>query len=327
HAMIALNNGSNVLCEKPIVPTLQDAQELHETAIKCGKMLAIGFQWSFSEVMTKIKEDMAKGDFGKPLEFSTMVSWCRARDYYQKGWTGQVKSAKDGQWLLDSIVSNATAHYLHNMLFLLGDKPDSAMEIAQCDAAIYRANSIESFDTCFLRGKTENGAGISYCVAHPTYVNREPKLRYRFENADITMNVEDETSIVRAYFKDGTVREYGNPQTDADKAFKLTKTIAAINGEGEIPCNALTCIPHLRVSNALFDMVDIIDYPKEFVHVDEDRNLIYVDGVYEALLECFEHFKLPSELGANFAKEETYMDLRGYNSFSGERLEKAREEK
>ena len=51
----------------------------------------------------------------------TMVSWPRDDAYYDpQGWKGK-RFCQDGNAVNDSIAMNATAHYLHNMLFILGE--------------------------------------------------------------------------------------------------------------------------------------------------------------------------------------------------------------
>ena len=45
----ALKNGANVLCEKPLVPMVQDLKEIEKAEEKSGKRLGVGFQWSFSK--------------------------------------------------------------------------------------------------------------------------------------------------------------------------------------------------------------------------------------------------------------------------------------
>ncbi len=319
HATTALAHGSHVLCEKPIAPTLQEARKMEASAVKYGRTLAIGFQWSFSPAILKLKEDMSKGDFGKPLKLYSMVSWPRGLSYYRGSWKGCVKT-RDGGWILDSVLSNATAHYLHNMLFVLGDSYDTSAELVTAKASLYRANDIESFDTCFLRGETAKGVEVLFAVAHPTYVNRNPKFRYVFENAEVTINTEDDTSIITAKFKDGTVREYGDPLNEAYRAAKLTMSIKAATEGAPVPCVTKTVLPHLRLSNALFDQVAISNFPKDIVKLDPARELVYAEGLYETLEEVFKTGKLPSELGLAWAVPETELSLSGYDAFEGKKF-------
>ena len=52
---------------------------------------------------------------------------------------------------MDSIVTNAASHYLHNLFFLRGDDLGKAQESETVEAELYRAKAIETFDTCFFK--------------------------------------------------------------------------------------------------------------------------------------------------------------------------------
>ena len=124
--LCALAHGSHVLCEKPAAPTPKQVEEMIAAEKTYGRFIAIGFQWSFSDAIQALKRDVLAGKLGKPLLFKTAISWPRNRAYYARGggWGG--KAVFKGMPLYDSIASNACAHYLHNMLFLMGDRMETA---------------------------------------------------------------------------------------------------------------------------------------------------------------------------------------------------------
>ena len=146
-SIFALSHGSYVLCEKPISPTVADAKAMLEAEKKYNKWIAIGYQWSFSDAMQSLKRDILDGVLGSPVSFKTAISWPRNRDYYNRGsgWGGKI--SKDGVMILDSIASNACAHYLHNMFFVLGSTMETSAGVDSFQAECMRANDIENFDT------------------------------------------------------------------------------------------------------------------------------------------------------------------------------------
>ena len=86
---------------------------------------AVGFQWSFSKAIQNLKKDILNGRWGTAKRLKTLIAWPRTHDYYQRNsWVGALKNDQ-GAWILDSPVSNATAHFLHNCWYILGDSPDS----------------------------------------------------------------------------------------------------------------------------------------------------------------------------------------------------------
>jgi len=61
----ALKKGVNVLCEKPMSVTLEEAVEMRKAEKKSGKILSIGFQPRMDPNMKKIKEIVESGILGK----------------------------------------------------------------------------------------------------------------------------------------------------------------------------------------------------------------------------------------------------------------------
>lgn len=61
----ALNNGINVLLEKPMCVTLDEALEIMKAEKESGKILSIGFQPRFDENMKMIKKIVESGELGE----------------------------------------------------------------------------------------------------------------------------------------------------------------------------------------------------------------------------------------------------------------------
>lgn len=116
-----LEQGLHVLCEKPAAALVKDLDRMIEVAKANNRLLAIGFQWThFDEIIT-IKKELLAERFGKIKLAKSMVNWPRNRSYYEdSSWKGRIKNAQ-GEYVFDSVLNNATAHYLHNLLFLCGD--------------------------------------------------------------------------------------------------------------------------------------------------------------------------------------------------------------
>ena len=63
-AIYALDHGLNVLLEKPMCVTLDEAVEICRAEKRSGKVLSIGFQPRFDENMKMIKKIVEYGDLG-----------------------------------------------------------------------------------------------------------------------------------------------------------------------------------------------------------------------------------------------------------------------
>ena len=58
---------------------------------------------------------------------------------------------RDGRWVMDSPAANALSHFLQLPLYLLGPSMNQAATPVKVEAELYRANSIENYDTCSIR--------------------------------------------------------------------------------------------------------------------------------------------------------------------------------
>jgi len=61
----ALEHGVNVLCEKPMCVTLEEAVEMRRAEKKSGKILSIGFQPRFDENLMMVKKVVQSGELGE----------------------------------------------------------------------------------------------------------------------------------------------------------------------------------------------------------------------------------------------------------------------
>lgn len=303
----ALEHDSHVLCEKPVAGTEEDAARMAETARRTGHTVAIGFQWSFSETIHRLRRGVASGRYGTPLEFRTLVFWPRSRSYYTRNsWAGALRTA-DGASVYDSPANNATAHYLHNMLFVLGEEAGGPASVA---AELYRANPIESFDTGIIHVKTAGGTELHFATSHAVPSEVHPMIWYRFSDAEITCSV---PGNFYAQFKNGRTEDLGSPEiTHADK---LRETASAIR-EGHGPaCSVEEATPQLRVVHAAHQSHPIVDFPSEMARTnpsggDGSDQLTWVDGLQSALIQCHATGRMPSELGGvSWARAGSRVDL------------------
>lgn len=318
----ALAHGSAVLCEKPLVPLLQDALALREAEKKTGQHIGVGFQWSFAEGFLQAKRDILDGRWGKPVSLRSFISWQRFDDYYGNyttGWKGRVRG-DDGAWILDSVVTNATAHHLHNIFFLLGEDMASAAMPEQVQASLYRAHPIESFDTCVMRGHFEGGADFLYLSTHSGDRNVNPMLEYVFENGRLLLDCNAASPRLTGRMNSGEVVDYGDVTGDLSCSAKVAALLDAAGGKPQVlTCTVETILPHLTVCNALFDQLDIHSFPAGQVVRTPKPAGYTVTGLTDQLHTCFGENRTPREAGLSWAVEELPLRLAGYTTFSGSR--------
>lgn len=289
---LALAHGSNVLCEKPLAGCLADARLMTDAEKLAGKFVAIGYQWSFSNAVQELKRDILAGILGKPLHFKSAVLWPRRKSYYQRSsWAGKIKAAS-GERVIDSPVHNAAAHYLHNMLYLLGNTIESSMQPTMLEAELYRANPIENYDTAALRAATRDSADLIFLTTHAVDAQCGPLIHYEFEEA--VVEYPGEAHEFQARFQNGTIKNYGSP--DSDFSNKLWQSVEAVRSGQPVVCGIRAALPELICAEAA-QQTPIYGFPEQLVRIqDADGDpLTYVEGLYDSLLDCYQTSRLPSE--------------------------------
>src|SRR5665213_934650 len=139
--------GKAVLVEKPAAGSIDDVDAMIAARDRTGLLTAVGFQNLFDPAVWAVKKRLLDGAIGQVRSASVLACWPRSQAYFNRApWAGKLQH--NGVWVLDSPANNAMAHFLNLALFLLGStQVDSANPIT-VEAELYRANSIENYDTC-----------------------------------------------------------------------------------------------------------------------------------------------------------------------------------
>lgn len=299
----ALNNGCNALCEKPLCSDEKDIDLLKEAQERTGKFIYIGYQWSYSEPITKLKNDILNNKFGALKEMKTLILRPRTREYFGRGigWAGKIETA-DGKKVYDSIANNSAAHYLFNMLFVMGDYGEAANP-TDVNAQLMRVNNIENFDVSYIDFKLGD-AKASFIGAHAVDREIEPIFEYVFEKGTVYYssqcneeakrlmpeNYQEYKEIV-AIMNSGEKIVYGDPMIDDCR--KLYMAIdATLNGEkGDGPCGLSASSVHTRLINLIQREFEINSANSSFIKEKDD--VLYADGLYEELAQSYQKNTLP----------------------------------
>lgn len=296
HSCYCMNHGSHVLCEKPMTSDPQDIQQMINVRNKTGKFLAIGFNWSFAPSTLELKEDINKGAFGRPIRLKSMMQWSRNKAYYNRSvWAGKMYDA-EGSMIFDSVANNATAHFLHHLLYLLGDRIDTSAQLDTVTAELYRVNHIETFDTCAVQLKTKDDVDIYFYATHAVREDMGPFFQLEFEKATITYNVNENSKEVVAVWKDGTQKTYENPEE-----YHLSKLSTCINAvlteDNWVPCGPEAASAQVKSIQAMHKSVpNIMSFPESLIHYDIKEEKYWIQGLSEDLLHCYNNWCLPNEL-------------------------------
>ena len=70
-----LDAGKHVLCEKPMAPTIEDAEAMVAAAESSGLQTGVGFTFRRSPAIAAVREQLEQGAIGRPLHFNGHY-WC-----------------------------------------------------------------------------------------------------------------------------------------------------------------------------------------------------------------------------------------------------------
>lgn len=114
-AVKAMKAGINVITEKPIAISLQDADEMIRVQQETGVRLGVIFQTRYTKGVETLKEMIDRGDFGKILTARSTLTWNRPLDYYSESdWKG-TWDKEGGGVLIDQAI-----HSIDRVRYMLG---------------------------------------------------------------------------------------------------------------------------------------------------------------------------------------------------------------
>jgi predicted dehydrogenase len=297
HVAQALDRGSNVLVEKPAAATTSDVDAMIETRERTGGFVAVGFQWSFASSVLDLKRDILSGRFGAPRWGRTLTLWPRTESYYARNdWAGRARDSK-GRWILDSPASNAMAHHVHNLLFLLGPAMDRSAEVGTVAPRLGRANEIETFDTVAARIETESGVDLLFLASHSIAENEAVDPRFTLELEEATVTFAGGLAPMVARRRDGRIIEYASPDASS-QVEKLWTCVEALGG-ASIPCGLETARPHAAFVEAIeASGVAPLDFPGAMVRRSRTSGglLRWVDGLAGSMEAAYASGEWPALL-------------------------------
>jgi UDP-N-acetyl-2-amino-2-deoxyglucuronate dehydrogenase len=143
--LLAENGARNILVEKPIALTIEDAEQAIHVCERTGARLFIVKQWRYSRAAQALRQAYDQGRFGKISLLTTRLRWCRHQQYYDEArWRGTW--AQDG-----GVLTNQAVHAI-DLLVWFGGEVQSVYALCQTTLA-----NIEAEDTAVAVLRFTNG--------------------------------------------------------------------------------------------------------------------------------------------------------------------------
>ncbi len=316
-AIQALEAGCDVVLEKPIAATVQEVDAIIAAEKRTGHFCAIGYQHIHTPAIQSLREEVENGRLGKIKRAKCYALWPRGRSYYERNsWAGQVKV--EGRWVLDGPLTNALAHFLHNMFYLIDAESGWRAAIESLRAELYRGKDIPTYDTVCLRARMNQGAEVFIALSHAVGQLQNPIMEIEAENASAVWMMDGAKAVIR--YRDGTVRTVETPSERDFHADAFRDAIAVAEGKRARPLTTpLNGRPHVLAVDLAFESSGgILNIPLSYRQAASssrpDRDA-QIRGMEDIIRRSFAEFKLFSELGAPWAQPGSEVRAAGYTEF------------
>ena len=244
----ALAAGAHVICEKPLVTSLAEADQLEEAASKSGHEVFPVFQYRFGHGTAQFQALAKAGLIGKPYVASLETHWNRDADYYAIPWRGTWEGERGGAILGHAI-------HIHDLLTgLLGPIAAVTARLAT------RVNDIQVEDCGALAIEMASGALVT---------------------SSVTLGAANDTSRLRIVTEGLTAESDHAPYAPAAKSWNFTARAPHAQAEINEVLTRVTAPPmgYAGLFSAISDALD----GKENAAVrlaDGRQSLDFVTAVY-----------------------------------------------
>jgi predicted dehydrogenase len=111
---VSLRAGKDVICEKPLVGSLREVDELAAIAAETGGTVMPILQYRFGHGIQRLRHLVDLGLTGRPYVANVDMAWRRGADYYEVPWRGRWATELGGVLLSHAL------HAIDMTLFVLG---------------------------------------------------------------------------------------------------------------------------------------------------------------------------------------------------------------
>ncbi|NSW89069.1 MAG: Gfo/Idh/MocA family oxidoreductase [Firmicutes bacterium] len=203
-AIKAFKKGRNVISEKPLATTVEDAEEMVEAANKAGKKLYYAEDWIFAPAINKALEIINEGAIGKPLyirarechsgshsPFAQTIKYCGGGCMVHLGIhpVGFMLALKENKWTeLVAMTSGGSDNNLIHKKMEGEDWSACIIKFADGTQALLEANYVTMGgmeDVIDIYG-TQGCMHIDLTFSSPITCYSVPGLSYTVEKAEIT---------------------------------------------------------------------------------------------------------------------------------------------
>lgn len=299
----ALKRGLAVMCEKPAAGCLQDVDAMIAASKQYDRPVLIGFQDIYGRSTRQMKQDLLNGVYGEISHITVDGCWPRPKNYFNRNyWAGRIGIGSDDQhqWVLDSPFNNAMAHFANLALFFAGDSLELSGTPKAIDTELYRAATIENFDTISLRVHHDQGPNVLVNYTHACPTPSNPVVRIHCEKGVIERHMNSADFIPT----DGEAKtlDFG-PEVRIDMVRCFAATVAGQKLDDVLPATLEVARTHSLLVSAVSEFTPITVVEKEqretYIpdHMDQHPGNVIkiIPGISDAIARATEQNQLLSE--------------------------------
>ncbi len=322
-AVQTMEAGYNVVIEKPVAGTVQEAESIAKAEERTGRWCAVGYQQIYSPSTRWLCDKLQSGALGALREAYSVICWPRGLNYYKRNpWAGQLRA--NDRWILDGPATNATAHHINNLTYAAQAVEGDAFAIASVRGELYRSKAIPSYDTSCIEIITARGTRLCHYVTHACVESTEPQSIFHCENGSAFWY--RPTDTVTITYKDGSEESYSNPDPGNIHPDMFAQISRVVKGEDKaVLCGLPEASPHVLAIDLAFESSrGIIPVAPEHTYTTTvgGSPLLAIHGVEDALLTAFDQGCMLSDLDLPWAKKTAAVNAAGYTRFPSEELGK-----
>lgn len=196
-AIYAANKGINVLTEKPMSISLEDADAMIDACKKNNVTLGVIFQNRYNAGSVLIKDTLTSGALGKILSAKALVTWDRSDEYYSKSdWKGTWAQEGGG------VIIDQAIHTLDLLRWFV----DAPIEYVDANISNRAHAMIEVEDSAEGVIKYKNGVVTGFYT-----------VNYYSYDAPVEIEIDCENGLIRLISDKATIRFNDGREISADR--------------------------------------------------------------------------------------------------------------
>lgn len=222
-AIVCLNHGKHVLCEKPIASNSAELQRMIEAARNNDVLLMEAMKSTFMPNFSIVKDNLYK--IGRVRRY--FASYCQYSSRYDAFRQGTILNAFNPIYSNGSLM-DLGIYCLYPMVALFG-KPESVQA-----TGVLLSSGVDGEGSMVMRY-----ADMEAVVMHSKIADSYLAAEIQGENGTIVIDKINQPYIVKIHYRDGTVEELTQPQVYESMYYEIEEFINLLkNGERESSVNS-----------------------------------------------------------------------------------------